>query len=187
MATRFHRGKGWVQELVRCYGAINNYFRFYFMIDMGKKLNIGPPTGMCFNKLVFYHRLSCFLFFFSFPFGLLVGIQAQRSWISIDQGLTLCKKACPYFLSYTNLNKMNSLHHINVFPKISNVLQFESHSCKYVQAGDPIHKGVSLFLSYTNMNKGISLHHMKEHPKISTSCNLKVIEVKLPKLQLFQI
>ena len=52
---------------------------------------------------------------------------------------------------------------------------------------EPIHKGVSLFLSYTNMYKVNSLHHVKEHPKISNLLHLKVIEVKLPKLELFQI
>ena len=39
---------------------------------------------------------------------------------------TLCKKACPYFLSYTNMNKMNSLHHMKEYPKISNFLQFRN-------------------------------------------------------------
>ena len=34
------------------------------------------------------------------------------------------------FLSYTNMNKMNSLYHVKEHPKISNFLQFESHSSK---------------------------------------------------------
>ena len=32
----------------------------------------------------------------------------------------------PLFLSYTNMNKINSLHHMKEHPKISNFLQFES-------------------------------------------------------------
>ena len=44
--------------------------------------------------------------------------------------LTLCKKACPYFYRTKNTNKMNSLHHMKEYPKISSFLQFESHSSK---------------------------------------------------------
>ena len=39
-------------------------------------------------------------------------------------------KGVSLFLSYTNMNKMNSLHHVKEHPKISNFLQFESHSSK---------------------------------------------------------
>ena len=38
------------------------------------------------------------------------------------------QKGVSLFLSYTNMNKMNSLHHMKEHPKISNILQFESHS-----------------------------------------------------------
>ena len=34
------------------------------------------------------------------------------------------------FLSYTNMNKMNSLHHAKEHPRISNFLQFETCSSK---------------------------------------------------------
>ena len=34
------------------------------------------------------------------------------------------------FLSYTNMNKVNSLHHLKEHPQISNFLQFESHGSK---------------------------------------------------------
>ena len=39
------------------------------------------------------------------------------------------------FLSYTNMNKMNSLYHMKeyYYPKISNFLQFESYSSKCVK------------------------------------------------------
>ena len=40
------------------------------------------------------------------------------------------------YLSYTNMNKMKSLHHMKEYPKISNFLQFESHSSKYVKVRD---------------------------------------------------
>ena len=40
------------------------------------------------------------------------------------------QKGVSLFLSYTNMNKMNSLHHVKEHPKISNFLQFESHSSK---------------------------------------------------------
>ena len=36
------------------------------------------------------------------------------------------KKGMSLFLSYTSMNKMNSLHHVKEHPKISNFLQFES-------------------------------------------------------------
>ena len=39
-------------------------------------------------------------------------------------------KGVSLFLSHTNMNKMNSLHHMKEHPKISNFLQFESHSRK---------------------------------------------------------
>ena len=40
------------------------------------------------------------------------------------------QKGVSLFLSYTNMNKINSLHHMKEYPKISNFLQFESHSSK---------------------------------------------------------
>ena len=40
------------------------------------------------------------------------------------------QKGVSSFLSYTNMNKSNSLHHMKEYPKISNYLQFESHSSK---------------------------------------------------------
>ena len=43
------------------------------------------------------------------------------------------QKGVSLFLSYTNMNKMNSLHHMKEYPKISNFLQFESHSSKCVK------------------------------------------------------
>ena len=36
------------------------------------------------------------------------------------------QKGVSLFLSYTNMNKMNSLHHMEAHPQISNFLQFES-------------------------------------------------------------
>ena len=39
----------------------------------------------------------------------------------------------PLFFLYTNMNKMNSLHHVKEHPKFSNFLQFESHSSKCVK------------------------------------------------------
>ena len=44
------------------------------------------------------------------------------------------KKGVSSFLSYTDMNKMNSLYHAKEHPKISNFLQFESHrsqGCKF--------------------------------------------------------
>ena len=40
------------------------------------------------------------------------------------------QKGVSLFLLYTNMNKMNSLHHMEAHPQISNFLQFESHSSK---------------------------------------------------------
>ena len=40
------------------------------------------------------------------------------------------QKGVSLFLSYTNMNKMNSLHHAKEHPKISNFLQFEAYSSK---------------------------------------------------------
>ena len=37
------------------------------------------------------------------------------------------QKGMSLFLSYTNMNKIKSLHHTREHPKISNFLQFESH------------------------------------------------------------
>ena len=37
-------------------------------------------------------------------------------------------KGVSLFLSYTKMNKVNSLHHVKEHPKIRNFLQFESHS-----------------------------------------------------------
>ena len=39
-------------------------------------------------------------------------------------------KGVSLFLSHTNMNKMNSLYHVKEHPKISDFLQFESHSSK---------------------------------------------------------
>ena len=39
-------------------------------------------------------------------------------------------KGVSLFLLYTNMNKMNGLHHVKEHPKITNFLQFESHSSK---------------------------------------------------------
>ena len=39
-------------------------------------------------------------------------------------------KGVSLFLSYANMNKVNSLHYVKEHPKISNLLQFESHSSK---------------------------------------------------------
>ena len=39
-------------------------------------------------------------------------------------------KGMSSFLSYTNMNKIKSLHHLKEHPKISNFLQFESHNSK---------------------------------------------------------
>ena len=36
------------------------------------------------------------------------------------------QKGVSLFVLYTNMNKMNSLHHMKENPKISNFLQFES-------------------------------------------------------------
>ena len=38
------------------------------------------------------------------------------------------QKGVSLFLLYTNMNKMNSLHHMKEYTKSSNFLQFESHS-----------------------------------------------------------
>ena len=40
------------------------------------------------------------------------------------------QKGVSLFVSYTNMNKIKSLHHVKEHPKISNFLQFESHSSK---------------------------------------------------------
>ena len=37
-------------------------------------------------------------------------------------------KGMSLFLSYTNMNTINSLYHVKEHPKISNFLKFESHS-----------------------------------------------------------
>ena len=39
-------------------------------------------------------------------------------------------KGVSLFLSHTNMNQMNSLHHVKELPQISNFLQFESYSSK---------------------------------------------------------
>ena len=48
----------------------------------------------------------------------------------MDTGIDPMQKGVSLFLSYTNMNKMNSLHHMEAHPQISNFLQFESHSSK---------------------------------------------------------
>ena len=50
-------------------------------------------------------------------------IEAVVSIDPIHKGVSL-------FLSYTKVNKMNSLHHVKEHPKMSNFLQFESRSSK---------------------------------------------------------
>ena len=47
----------------------------------------------------------------------------QNQSITIDP----MQKGVSLFLSYTNMNKMNSLHHVKEHPKISHFLQFESY------------------------------------------------------------
>ena len=39
------------------------------------------------------------------------------------------QKGVSLFLSYTNMNKINSLHHVKENPKLSNFLQFYSSLC----------------------------------------------------------
>ena len=46
------------------------------------------------------------------------------------------QKGMSLFLLYTNMNKMNSLHHMKEYPQIRNFLQFESHSSKCVNLRD---------------------------------------------------
>ena len=54
--------------------------------------------------------------------------QSERAKIdSIHKGVSL-------FLSYTNMNQMNSLHHVNQ-SKISNFLQFESFKVRAIYSG----------------------------------------------------
>ena len=43
------------------------------------------------------------------------------------------QKGVSLLLSYTNMNKINGLHHVKEHPKISKFLQFESHSSKNVK------------------------------------------------------
>ena len=43
------------------------------------------------------------------------------------------QKGMSLFLSYTNMNKIKSLHHTREHPKISNFLQFESYSSNSVK------------------------------------------------------
>ena len=51
----------------------------------------------------------------------------------LGQSIDPLQKGVSLFLSYTNMNKRNSLHHVKVHPKISNFLQFENHSSKCVK------------------------------------------------------
>ena len=53
------------------------------------------------------------------------GLKKKRKTYTIDS----MQKGMSLFLSYTNMmNKIKSLHHVKEHPKISNFLQFESHS-----------------------------------------------------------
>ena len=53
-------------------------------------------------------------------------LRASRSIDNIDP----THKGVSLFLSYTNMNKIDSLHHVKEHPKISNFLKFERHSSK---------------------------------------------------------
>ena len=58
----------------------------------------------------------------------LISLAASAKYVGII--IDPMQKGVSLFLSYTNMNKMNSLHHVKEHPKISNFLQFESHSSK---------------------------------------------------------
>ena len=69
---------------------------------------------------VFVVRFLSLIFNLSFSFRVRVMTADVR-------GLTIpMQKGVSLFLSYKNMNKMNSLHHMKEHPKISNFLQFES-------------------------------------------------------------
>ena len=57
--------------------------------------------------------------------------------ISIGESIDPMQKGVSLFLSYTNMNKIKSLHQVKEHPKISNFLQFESHSSKSFKVPKP--------------------------------------------------
>ena len=56
--------------------------------------------------------------------------RAKDRAMDLETAIEPMQKGVSLFLSYTNMNKMNSLHHMKEHSKISNFLQFESHSSK---------------------------------------------------------
>ena len=50
--------------------------------------------------------------------------------VRIPNNIDPIHKGVSLFFSYTDMTKINSLHHVEEHPKISNFLQFESHSSK---------------------------------------------------------
>ena len=69
------------------------------------------------------------------------------------------------FLSYTNMDKMNSLHHVKEHPKISNFLQFESHSSKCFKV-----RAISDLIDlYGNKIQGLTRYNSKVPIQISIS------------------
>ena len=58
-------------------------------------------------------------------FWRIFGLVFVKQW-NIDP----MQKGVSLFFSYTNMKKIKSLHHVKEHPKISNFLQFESHSSK---------------------------------------------------------
>ena len=54
----------------------------------------------------------------------------MQLYVKILKYINPIQKGVSLFLPYTNMNKIKSLHHVKDHLKISNFLQFESHSSK---------------------------------------------------------
>ena len=61
------------------------------------------------------------------------------------------QKGVYLFLAYTNMNKIKSLLHVKEHPKISNFLQFESHSNKSFKVRNKIQGLTSLDPNFCNL------------------------------------
>ena len=96
-------------------------YLFFVFAQQGTLLQEYTELVFLRNFLYFCKRCSGF---FNIPW---VGL----GWETKVHGLIDPMQKCmSLFLLYTNMNQMNSLHHMKEYPKISNFPQLESHSSK---------------------------------------------------------
>ena len=104
-------------------------FQKNFKISPKKQQDILPPPLFTTGRTSLEDRPSR-----KGDFSIRLFVVELFALIGTAPSLDPMQKGVSLFLSYTNMNKRNSLHHMREYPQISNFLRFESHSSKCVKA-----------------------------------------------------